>query len=542
MNKSKLLAAAVTVALSVVLAGSAWAGVCDQQVDTAEGPVLGRAHQDLAVCEYKGIPYAADPVGDLRWKPPVPAPAHESALKAKDFWRRCVAGGSGSGVPSFMLPEAGEDCLNLNVWRPAKDGPFPVMVWIHGGSLTVGTAAEPIYIGDRLSARQDVVVVTINYRLNYFGFMAHPALAEEDPHGSAGNYGLLDQIAALQWVKDNAAAFGGDRDNVTIFGESAGGWSVCNLLASPLAAGLFDKAILESGGCDTVKAMSDGLDDGKDFAKAMGCDGADAAACMRAKTPKELGKAAKAMEKAQKKGGFDLASQFSFKWVPKVDGWALTAIPLDAIKRGEFNRVPLMVGSNRDEAKLFTLAVPGLRLAPACLVHQLYVNMYGEEAAARLEALYPYDAYRRPADAAIDSLGDMALGCRCWDAAEAVSDYADVYYYRFDYDGHTAPHMIGAAHGFEIPFVFGNLDQPPANWLITKRQEKKASPLSGLMMDYWANFARSGDPNGPGLPQWPKYDKQTRERMILDFDSQAAAADNVEKCEYWDEQEAPLAP
>src|SRR3990172_1381547 len=264
---------AAMLAAVVMLAGAARAAdeVCGQEVKTAEGPVLGQAHSALPVCEYKGIPYAAAPVGELRWKPPKRSEPRTEVLKALAFGHRCISGGSGSGAPEKMLPAMGEDCLNLNIWRPAKSGSFPVMVWIHGGSLQTGTGAEPLYWGDKLTAQEDVVVVSINYRLNFYGFMAHAGLSKEDADGSSGNYGLLDQVAALMWVKENIAGFEGDASSVTIFGESAGGWSVCNLLATPLAAGLFHRAVIESGGCDTTTTLDKGFKDGEEFGKTLGC-------------------------------------------------------------------------------------------------------------------------------------------------------------------------------------------------------------------------------------------------------------------------------
>jgi len=539
-----VLAAAV---MFLCLAGGVKALECIDPIDTEQGQIMGKADQEVAACYWKGIPFAEPPVGDLRWRAPSPPAEREYVLEAFEFSPRCISGGAGSGVSADKLPEASEDCLYLNVWRPQKSGVFPVMVWIHGGSLSVGTAAEPIYWGERLSAWQDVVVVSINYRLNYFGFMAHPGLAEEDEHNSAGNYGLLDQVAALQWVKNNIEGFGGDPENVTIFGESAGGWSVCNLLASPLAEGLFEKAILESGGCDVVLSMETGFKHGELFADDLGCaDAEDPVSCMRAIDPTEmdilLAAGAKERKKAKKKNKEDKSLMDmvgDFKWVPHIDGWAMPDVPIELIRSGDFNQVPFMVGSNRDEIKLLAI-VPGIRLAPRWLVNKGYKGVVGEESLDKVKDLYPYRDYRRPADAAMDAFGHMALGCKCWEAAEAVSEYGPVYYYRFDYDQHLAPHMVGAAHGVEIPFIFGNLDKPPARWLLTKRQTKKATELSDMMMEYWSNFARTGDPNAEDLPEWPTYDKEGRQRMYLDLPIKVAPTTNVEQCEFWRERDISL--
>jgi len=539
-DRTRLIVIVPAIAASIFLAAPSQAALtCAREVMTEQGPVIGQAHKELPVCEYKGIPYSAQPVGQLRWKAPRPAAERDSALKAFQFGHRCISGGAGSGVPKRKLPDPGEDCLNLNIWRPQKSGVFPVMVWIHGGSLTTGTAAEPIYLGHNLAAEKDVVVVTINYRLNFYGFLAHPALSEEDPNDSSGNYGLLDQVAALQWVQDNIAAFSGDPDNVTIFGESAGGWSVCNLLACPLAKGLFHKAILESGGCDTVKSLEDGFEDGREFARKLGCrDVRDPAACMRGLEPEEIARALEAAKKDREKdeedGGF-IKGMLDFKWAPHVDGHVLETAPIEALRSGEFNRVPFMVGSNRDEAKLFIATIPGIRLAPPCLVTRAVEEVVGEDSIDLFTELYPYRDYRRPADAAIDGFGHMALGCKCFEAAEAVSRYERTYYYRFDYDDHLLPHVVGAAHGLEIPFVFGNLDQPPATWFLTKSKTRRAEELSRMMMEYWTNFAKTGDPNSEGLPEWPEYRTDSRNRMHLDLPAYAATATNVDQCAFWRE-------
>jgi len=533
----------LTVMLAAALMAAAPASasdICGEAAATAEGPVTGQANGKLAVCEYKGIPYAADPVGELRWKAPEPAAQRSGVLEALEFGHRCISGGSGSGAPASMLPPMGEDCLNLNIWRPAKSGVFPVMVWIHGGSLQTGSGAEPLYSGDKLAAREDVVVVSINYRLNYYGFLAHPGLSAEDPHQGSGNYGLLDQIEALRWVKENIGNFGGDAGNVTIFGESAGGWSVCNLLASPPANGLFQRAVIESGGCDTTTAMDKGFKDGDEFAMNLGCGGGGAVACMRALGPAEIKQALDREEAARKSesrsgASLDIVS-VKQKWIPHLDGYALTQTPVDAIRAGEFNRVPLMVGSNRDEFKLFAIAMPGARHLPKCTLEKLYGQAFGEDVLKRTLELYPYKSYRLPADAIFDALGDMALGCKCYDGAEAAAQYGPVYYYRFDYDGHLLPHMVGAAHGVEIAFVFGNLDRFPASLMLASWQMKKAQQLADVMMSYWANFARAGDPNGPGLMPWPVFTTDQKLRMILDLPQQVAPTDNVQKCEFWDQQ------
>ena len=369
--------------------------LCADPVGTAQGKVSGMSDAKEPVCVYKGIPYAAPPVGRLRWRPPQAPEKRTEFLKADKFSAECIQ--SDSDYPGVTASPRSEDCLYLNIWRPKKSGPFPVMVWIHGGSLTSGSGIVPIYWGDRLASQKAVVVVTINYRLAWLGFLAHPDLSLEDPKGSSGNYGLLDQIEALKWVKQNIASFGGDPNNVTIFGESAGGWSVCNLLGSPLAAGLFAKAIIESGGCDMVATLDKGYKIGEKFVKEAGCEFRDPIPCLRGKTAEEIQlalKATKEKEKAEKqnepkKNSSLLEGAASFDWIPHIDNWTLDATPIEAIRSGKFNQAPLLVGTNRDEGKLFSIAMPGIRSLPKGIVHSALFSILGSDTASGIEKTLP---------------------------------------------------------------------------------------------------------------------------------------------------------
>ena len=416
-------------------------------------------------------------------------------------------------------------------------GKLPVMFYLHGGGLRAGSASTGMYRGERLADREKVVVVTINYRLGALGFMSLPALSEEDSHHSSGNYGLLDQLAALEWVKHNIAAFGGDPDNVTIFGESAGGWSVCNLLASPLAQGSFAKAIIQSGGCDTTKPLEQGYQDGEKFARRLGCSGRDALACLRGKS---VGAILSAQFQEAKSSVWDFNSMLKYAWIPKQDGWALKEPPIESLRSGRFNQVPLLIGSDRDEIRIYTVHIYGVRLLPPPILNWELAKTFGAKTANDLNPLYPFRRYRRPTDAVIDALGDATLACKCFDAAEAATAFQPVYYYRFDYDQHSAPHRFGAGHGLEIPFIFNTFDQPDYNRFFNPHYVSLAKDLSDAMMKYWANFARTGNPNGPGLMNWPPYNREHRMRMYLDLPQDVKPTDNVEKCEFWKEQDIRL--
>ena len=528
----KLFWTLVCSAMVLALTGAAWAeDVCQQPVSTGEGLVAGLSEGGM--CVYKGIPYAKPPVGELRWKSPEAPAKHEGTLAAKSFGPECS---QIEMAPAYLRigqkPNRSEDCLYLNVWRPEKSGVFPVMVWIHGGGLTSGTGSDAMYWGDRLAAQKDVVVVTINYRLGALGFLALKGLSAEDPRQSSGNYGLLDQVQALKWVKQNIAGFGGDPKNVTIFGESAGGWSVCLHLASPLSAGLFQHAILESGGCDTTRTMDQGFADGDDFAAKLGCSGPDAVSCLRSKSADQVVAAMKPRKEST--GDYLLLKNWDHIWSPHEDGWFLKEMPIKSLQSGNYNKVPFMVGSNLNEDKLFAAESKiSNRMTSKSKVTGAVKKSLGLELAPQFEKLYPYKNYPRTMDALVDAKGDIHLGCKCFDAAEAAAPAAPTYYYRFDYHHHRAPDILGAAHGLEIGFIFDSLDRSFTRVLYSGGQKKAARPLIGEVMSYWTNFAKTGNPNGPGLKEWPAYDHAKRSRMILDEPLHVEAADNVARCEFW---------
>ena len=476
-------------------------------VETAQGTVRGSVTEDGSVASFKGVPYAAPPVGALRWQPPAEPAAWEGERDATEFGAAChQALGAGEGFYAQPPLDESEDCLTLNVWAPAEpsDVGHPVMVWIHGGGFGLGTGSLPLYDGEAL-ARAGVVLVTINYRLGVLGFFAHPALTAESADGASGNQGLHDQVAALEWVRDNIAAFGGNPGNVTIFGESAGSISVCYLAATPLAEGLFQKAIGQSGGCFARHASLDsaegvvvdaaipnqlagsGHEIGTGLAAALGVegDGPDAADALR-----ELDAAAMIRTLQEAEVVAPWRSIF-------VDGHMFP----DQMRRLMEARtgVDYIVGATADEGSALFMGMP----EPPREEWEEGVRAAQGEHAALFLAAYAEDAAASTATATQNMMGDALFNweMRSW-ARLATAAGGKAYLYVFSH----APEMpeygrsLGAFHGSEIAYVFGNrFDDAEGLW------GEDDAKLSALVQAYWVNFAKAGDPNGEGLPTWPAY-------------------------------------
>ncbi len=499
---------------------------CEAVVSTRFGPLKGRCSKVADVCVWRDITYAAPPVGELRFKPPVDPEPWEEVYWARKYGPPCCQKVSRLELNPFKtgLFVGYEECLTLNVWRPRKQDKFPVMVWIHGGTLLTGSGSLPTYRGDWLADKHNVVLVTINYRLGPLGFLSHRDLAAEDPNGSSGNYGLLDQIKALEWVKNNIAAFGGDPENVTIFGESAGGRSVCALLASPLAKGLFHRAIMESGGCDNIVTLEEGFDYGDKLVKDLDCEEGEEIECLREKSAQAIFREIPWDETGE-------TSPFKFH----LDGYALTDQPMDAFKKGTYNRVPFLAGSNRDELRLMRYFSWRSRRWNSDQVKEGLRELYGEDAVNKVLELYPIGNYEKPADALFATVGDSRFGCSAFRIAEVMSaSNSDIYLYRFDYDN-TRFSKLGAFHGLEVPFIFGTFNQRPFKLIFKKEQIVGARPLSDAMGKYWTKFASTGDPNTEGAPQWPKYDTQSRQFIVLDSEIRIESFERGCKCDFWKE-------
>jgi para-nitrobenzyl esterase len=451
-----------------------------EPVHVEQGQLTGIAGADPTVRVFKGIPFAAPPVGDLRWKAP----------KAPAAWEGVKAAGQFSHVCVQRQGDSSEDCLYLNVYTAAKTAKDhrPVMVWIHGGALVSG--AGSLYDGEAL-AKKGVVVVTINYRLGIMGFFAHPELTRESDRNSSGNYAFLDQIAALEWVKKNIAAFGGDPKRVTIFGESAGSWSVNYLMASPLAKGLFERAIGESGGeFAPARKLADMEQAGVKLA------GGASVAELRAKSAQDL----------QKLGNFQSAAN--------VDGWFLPQDVYTIFAQGKQSDVPLLIGSNNDEGTMFT--PPGTKAATFRATAE---KRYGPQAAEFLK-IHSFNNDDEAWAAAAEAMRDEIFGweMRTWARMENKTGKSKVFLYYFSHVPPGKNRVKGAFHGSEISYAFGNLQMAP---FATNGDEKNRPwtdydrKLADTMSSYWVNFATTGDPNGKGLPKWPVY--RAKDDMVMGF-------------------------
>ena len=501
--------------------GSVAIGVSAQETKTVQrstmaGVVEGIASADGQQQTFKGIPYAAPPVGDMRWQPPQPVEPWKGVRLAHDFPPRAMQMHVWDDM-RFYDDGPSEDCLYLNVWTSAKrtEKPLPVMFWIHGGGFRAGSTSEPRQNGEVL-AKKGVVVVSLTYRMGIFGFYAHPELAAESADGATGNYGLMDMVAALEWVRDNIAEFGGDPNNVTIFGESAGSFAVSMLMASPTAEGLFHKAIGQSGAAlgrsmpSSEAAAERGVAFAREIYGDISLDG------LRAVPGQAL------LEAAEKSGRFG----------PNIDGLFLTDQPRAIFAAGRQSEVPLLAGWNLDESG------PGAIFggeAPTLANYEARARAkFGEDAEAFLQA-YSATNDAEALRVAIDFGGDSFIGHGTWRwiEAHARSGEAPVYRYMFD---HPLPlpanaaenQRARAAHSWEIEYVFGVLDSKNLPW---RPEDYK---VSELMMNYWTNFAKRSDPNGEGVPEWPAYQAVGSPVMHLNPEPTVTSDDHRARYEFLD--------
>jgi len=517
----------------LIFSGLFWAkvmlaqSICADPIKTEAGAVRGTEDQLSQTCVWLGIPYAEAPMGDLRWKAPRPAKSWEGVREADQWGPQCLQ--VSSPLKTEQKDEAdrsSEDCLYLNIWRPKNQDRLrllPVMIWIHGGGYTMGSGKYP---GGRLAEFGEVIVVSINYRLNTFGFLATPALRLEDPNQSAGNYGSLDQASAIKWVHNNIAQFRGDPNNVTIFGESAGGWSVCTMYATALNQGMFQKAILQSGGCEASESLETGYEKAEKIAARVGCKIDDLKCLRTAPAEKLIG------------GGVNDILKEGFTFVNHWDGYLLKDTALSMIRAGDFNRVPIMAGSTKEEVNFLVMARPRLNNALPGQYEKLISRNFNlsPEQASKVAAAYPLSKYNNRPKAAFGYIfTDLALACPTYlglDSASAQS--VPTYYYRFDYRGMKGGNFLKAFHSSEIPFVFNSLDQKPFTLFYDEKNLGPAQQLSKIIQGYWTNFAKTGNPNGDGLPQWPKYQANDPSVQILNLQVRTEKSDMKKKCAVWD--------
>jgi para-nitrobenzyl esterase len=484
-----------------------------------------------SVRSFLGIPFAAPPTGDKRWQPPQPVDAWRETRDATNAGAMCPQPDMLSGVFA-----GDEDCLFVNVWTPdpAPAKPLPVMVWFHGGAFTFGSGSDAIYDGSHLVERGQVVIVTTNYRLGALGYLAHPAISQAADPRASGNYGLMDQRAALQWVKTNIAAFGGDATNVTIFGESAGARSVCTHLVSGPSRGLFKRAIAESGICAMpTYTLADAEAQGQRFAKQLGCTDLDTALdCLQHQSAADL-VAAAAAPATMPGGTFFQDRQRAFVFGPTIDGVNLDAQMLDSMARRASVQVPLLHGANTDEGIVFTASVLGSvkEVSNAAEYETALSARFRHDDVARILVEYPVDAYENPNAALTDAAADAFLVCAERKIARLLAGVSiDTYLYSFGtpLTGTPIPILAGKAfHTSELPFVFGNS-------YALGSVSPDAQPIADQIQDYWLRFARTGDPNGTDAPVWPTYSEPDDQLMSFRDTSTVSAGLKKEHCDFWD--------
>lgn len=491
-------------------------------VQTKNGAVRGIS--DAGVTVYKGIPFAAPPVGDLRWRPPAPAHAWQALLTANAFKPMCVT--TTPAIPGGPMEKVSEDCLYLNIWTPARrtQSKLPVMVWIYGGGLRAGSGSSPVYWGDKL-VEKGVITVNLSYRVGSFGFLSHPELSRESGHGASGNYGIMDMIAALRWVQDNISSFGGDPQQVTVFGQSAGSFGVGYLMTSPLARGLFQRAIGQSGA--DMGSIGDGMMRPSD-AEASGVRLADALGAHSLADLRQV--PAERILALDSHWPADAAGKVKPGTMAVADGYVFPATMYDTFKAGKQNDVPLLIGYNANEGGYFV---------PQPLKAAEYAESVRKEyglLAGRVLDLYPAGTDENAARSQRELVRDNWYGWQMWTWArlQSVTGHAKVYFYNFSYVRDSAAGTplaaLGAAHGFELGDVFAHVDQLPST--ATPKDKRMVETIS----TYWTQFATTGDPNGRGLPEWPAFTEHSQHVMNLGQQIGAAqiAKDELRRLELQD--------
>jgi para-nitrobenzyl esterase len=495
-----------------------FAGACSSPPLTTTVEVTGGAIEGVeqdGIFSYKGIPFAAPPVGDLRWHAPEPVEAWTGVRKADTFGPACMQAGNSMGNTAPVS----EDCLYLNVWSPAKqtDEKIPVLFWIYGGGFSGGSTSTPMYDGAGF-AKKGVVFVSVAYRVGPFGFLAHPELSLESGGRGSGNYGLEDMIAGLKWVQKNIGRFGGDPSKVTIFGHSAGGMAVNMLAASPVTKGLFNGAICMSGGSFAplqtsnqavtglgIPALDVAESTGEEFLKNLGAADIEAARALSA-------------EEIQKSLGGGL------RFRPVADGYIIPTDLYTLYQEGRFNDTPILVGNTSDELGSFR----GSKSITAAQFERQVKSQYGPLADTILEA-YPHSTDAEAARSSKDLSRDSMFAWSTWTWARLQSEKGRGKAYEYYYDYHPNSPEGGSGHGSDVPYAFQTLGPGPQG--APKPEDLK---LSDMISSYWSNFAKTGDPNGPGLPEWPAFTDNDQKAMVFDTEPSARPVPNLDKLKAYD--------
>ena len=500
------------------------------RVELDTGVVIGLDKD--GVREFLRIPYAAAPVGPLRFRPPQPPEPWTEERELITPSDPCPQGVSfaGGGV---------EDCLFVNVWvpeTPRTSGALPVMVWLHGGAFIFGSGSDAYYSGASFAATQGVIVVNLNYRLGAFGFLAHPGFAAEDPaYPSSGNWGIDDQFAALQWVQRNIAAFGGDPDKVTLFGESAGGYSTCAHYVAPRTQNLFRAAISESGLCTTsvlelTRAEAEAAAIG--VADTLGCtgDSSAVAACLRGKTVMELVDATNPIQVGAPPGGPFYQGGPPLETLPNVDGFVIAKPLREAFASDELAARPLILGATRDEGTLFHTSLFATIVEDEAQYRAALARRFPADRIDEIVARYPISAFPNANRAIAEVSGDAFFVCPARRTARAVSAKAPTFYYSFQQEPSQAfMPDLGVFHSAEIPFLFATDPRYPL-----ARAGETGKPTTELIQAYWAQLAATMDPNHAGAPAWPRYERATEQHLVIANDPTVGSAYKSALCDFWD--------
>lgn len=495
-------------------------------VVTTYGPIAGSSEEGVLI--FKGIPYAKPPVGDLRWQAPQEPSPWVNTRMTVDFSPKCPQKNF-SPTQDSAVTEGEEDCLYLNVWTPGLSGKRPVMFFIHGGGNQQGSASETLnggavlYNGKYIAARKDMVVVTINYRLGALGFMAHPAVAAASTSKTSGNYGLMDQILALEWVRDNIEKFGGDPNNVMVFGESAGAVNTSLLLTAPTAKGLFHRAGIQSGS-PVASPYLVGENFGKSFASRMGCATGTLEQQLQCLKAVPIAKIVAELESPLSGGKVTLG------WGPVIDGLILPKDPALVFATGQQNKMPVMLGSNADEMSLSSPLV----VTPA-QVRTLFDTSVPEAYEEEGLILYPPGNTNAQArQSYVQALTDAQFTSPARRLARGldVNQNEAVWRYFFSHAQAGVAGFFGAAHGLELPFLFQTVED--SNYGKSSSYNNNDKIVAQAMLDYWTNFARTGNPNSTGLTVWPSYNWQTDTYIEIKSPISNGEGLRTQKSDYWD--------